>query len=297
MTGIIKNYLLLTKPWIILGNLIATSAGFFFASKGNIDALLLSTMLIGISLVIASACVFNNCIDRRIDAKMVRTKHRAIPSGIISTNTALLYAATLGIIGAVWLYAMTTTLVVAIALAGWVIYVGIYSLYMKRRSVYSALVGSLAGAAPPLAGYCTVSGSLDGEAILLFLVFSLWQIPHCYAIAVFRFDDYTAADVPVLPVQRGILVTRHHTICYILAFTASMLLLTLCGYTGYLTLSMAALLGIIWLYLALDDPPKPELWAKNVYVFSIVAMLVLCFMISIDFTAPISARISAMPAP
>ena len=111
-------------------------------------------------------------------------------------------------------------------LAGLVIYVGVYSLYLKRNSVYGALIGSLAGAAPPLAGYCAVTGRFDLGAVILLSIFSLWQMPHCYAIAVFRFDDYTAAAIPVLPVKQGTAAAKKHIVGYILAFMAATLMLT-----------------------------------------------------------------------
>ena len=108
----------------------------------------------------------------------------------MSLKSALSYGALLGVAGLALLLAATNLLTVAIVLAGLGIYVGVYSLYMKRHSVYATLVGSLAGAAPPLAGYCAVTGSVDLGAVILLSIFSLWQMPHCYAIAVYRFDDY-----------------------------------------------------------------------------------------------------------
>ena len=199
-----QNYLLVAKPGMVLGNLISAAAGFFLASKGRVDGAALSlATLIGISLVVASGCVFNNCVDRKIDRKMVRTRNRALAKGVISLKSPVSYATILGIAGMALLCAATNLLTVVITLAGLVIYVVVYSLYMKRSSVYSTLIGSLAGAAPPLAGYCAVTGSFDLGALILLSIFTLWQMPHCYAIAVYRLDDYTAAGIPVLPVKHG----------------------------------------------------------------------------------------------
>ena len=155
-----QNYLLVAKPGIVLGNLISAAAGFFLASKGRVDGVALLATLIGISLVVASGCVFNNCIDRELDRKMIRTRNRALAKGLISLKSAVSYATILGIAGMALLWAATNLLSVVITLAGLLIYVGVYSLYMKRNSVYSTLIGSLAGAAPPLAGYCAVTGRL-----------------------------------------------------------------------------------------------------------------------------------------
>jgi len=284
----IKNYLLVAKPGIVLGNLISAAAGFFLASKGRVDVVALSATLIGISLVVASGCVFNNCVDREIDRKMMRTRDRAIANGVISLKIAVIYATILGVAGISLLWAATNLLSVVIVLAGLVIYVGIYSLCMKRNSVYSTLVGSLAGATPPLAGYCAVTGQFDLGAIILLSVFSLWQIPHCYAIAVFRFDDYVAAAIPVLPVRQGTAAAKRHIVGYILAFMAASLMLTFAGYTGYSTFAVAIMLGLSWLYLAWSGYKASDerLWARKLFVFSILTIFILSVMMSIDFTAP-----------
>ncbi|AFM24630.1 protoheme IX farnesyltransferase [Desulfomonile tiedjei DSM 6799] len=285
----IKNYVLVAKPGIVLGNLISAAAGFFLASRGRVDVGTLLATLIGISLVVGSGCIFNNCIDREIDRKMIRTRNRALARGLISLKAAVLYATVLGIAGMAMLCEATNLLSVLIVLAGLVIYVGVYSLYMKRNFLYSALVGSLAGAAPPLAGYCAVTGRFDMGALILLAIFSLWQMPHCYAIAIFRHDDYTAAAIPVLPVKQGTAAARKYIVGYILAFMAATMLLTFGGYTGYSTLAVATVLGLCWLHIARSGYKATDerLWGKKLYVFSILTIFILSVMISIDFTPPV----------
>jgi heme o synthase len=299
MPQTIKNYVLVAKPGIMVANLISAAAGFFLASKGRLDGLLLLATLIGISLVVASGCVFNNCIDRKIDRKMTRTKNRALASGLIKLPSAASYALILGLAGLSLLWAATNLLAVGIVLAGLVIYVGVYSLYLKRNSVYSTLIGSLAGAAPPLAGYCAVTGRFDLGAVILLSIFSLWQMPHCYAIAIFRYDDYTAAAIPVLPVTQGTAAAKKHIVGFILAFTAATLMLTVWGYTGYSTFAVATVLGLSWLYMAWSGykPSDERLWAKKLFIFSILAIFILSLMMSIDFTAPVASEILLSQAP
>lgn len=279
--------MLVAKPGIIFGNLISAAAGFFLASKGRVDGLTLAATLIGISLVVASGCVFNNCVDRKIDRKMIRTRNRALAKGLISLKIAVSNASILGFAGLALLWKATNLLAVVIVSAGLVIYVGVYSMYMKRNSVYGALIGSVAGATPPLAGYCAVTGQFDMGAAILFLIFSLWQMPHCYAIAVFRFDDYAAAAIPILPVKQGTAAARRHIVVYILAFMAATLMLTFGGYTGYTTLAVAMVLGLTWMYLAWSGYKASDerRWGKKVFVFSILSIFVLSVMMSIDFTA------------
>jgi protoheme IX farnesyltransferase len=289
----IKNYVLVAKPGIVFGNLISAAAGFFLASKGRVDGVALSGTLIGISLVVASGCVFNNCIDRKIDRKMLRTRDRPLAQGLIKLPIAVSYATSLGIAGLALLWAATNLLAVSIVLAGLVIYVGVYSLYLKRHSVYAALIGSLAGATPPLAGYCAVTGRFDLGAVILLAIFSLWQMPHCYAIAVFRLDDYTHAAIPVLPVKRGTAAAKKHMVGYILAFMAATTMLTFGGFTGYSTLAVSTVLGLSWLYMAWSGyKAKGErFWAKKLFIFSILTIFILSIMMSIDFTAPVPSEI------
>ena len=293
MSETIKNYIRVAKPGIILGNLITAAGGFFLAAKGRVDFAVLPATLLGISLVVASGCVFNNWIDRNLDRKMVRTRDRALARRLIDPKIAVAYALLLGIGGTALIWAAANLLSVFIALAGFAVYVGLYSLYLKRNSMYGTLIGSLAGAAPPLAGYCAASGRLDLGALILMLIFTLWQMPHCYAFAVLRYDDYAAAEIPVLPVKRGMTAVRKLIYAYILAFTAAALMLTVAGYTGYSFFSVAAALGCCWMYLAWSGRKTSEdrIWAKNLFVFSILAIFILSAMMSIDATQPAASHI------
>ncbi|AJJ19211.1 MULTISPECIES: heme o synthase [Yersinia] len=287
----IKQYLQVTKPGIIFGNLISVVGGFLLASKGVIDYPLFLATLIGVSLVVASGCVFNNYIDRDIDRIMERTKNRVLVKGLIDPKVSLIYASVLGIVGMLLLYVAANPLAMVLAVIGFVIYVGVYSLYMKRKSVYGTLIGSLSGAAPPVIGYCAVTGQFDMGALILLLIFSLWQMPHSYAIAIFRFKDYQAANIPVLPVIKGISVTKNHITLYILAFMVATLMLTLSGYAGYKYLVVAAAVSVWWLGMALRGykATNDSVWARKLFVFSIIAITSLSVMMSVDFNVPSSA--------
>jgi heme o synthase len=126
----------------------------------------------------------------------------------------------------------------------------------------------------------------------LLSIFSLWQMPHCYAIAVFRHDDYTAAAIPVLPLKQGTAAAKRHIVGYILAFMAATLMLTFGGYTGYSTFAVTTVLGLSWLYLAWSGykPHNERLWAKKLFIFSLLTISILSLMISIDFTAPVPSE-------
>ena len=299
MVEAVKKFCLVAKPGIIFGNLITAAGGFFLASKGRIEIALLLPTTIGISLVVASACVFNNFVDKNMDRKMARTRNRVLAQGQMSAKVAVFYGALLGIAGTILIWAATNVLTLAIVLSGFAVYVGVYSLYLKRSSVYGTLIGSLAGASPPLAGYCAVSNRFDMGAVILLVIFSLWQIPHSYAIAIYRFDDYAAAVIPVLPVKEGMPTAKKHILSYVLAFTGATLLLTLGGYTGYSYFTVAAALGILWLYMAWSGyrTCNERLWAKRLFVFSIVSIVLLSVMMSIDFTVSTPSNILLTYAP
>ena len=285
MLALLKQYLNLAKPGIVFGNLISVTGGFFLASRGDANLALYLATALGVSLVIASGCVFNNYIDRDIDQKMERTRNRVLAQGLVSPAHAIVYACVLGVAGVALLYAATNTLAVMLVLMGFVVYVGLYSLWLKRGSVYGTLVGSLSGAAPPVVGYCAVSNEFDAGAAILLLIFSLWQMPHSYAIAIFRFNDYQAANIPVLPVIKGISAAKRQIVLYIAAFVVATLMLTLSGYAGYSYFVVAALSGAYWLwmgvsgYKAVDD----RVWARKLFTFSIVTITMLSVMMSVDF--------------
>lgn len=293
----IKPYLQVTKPGIIVGNLISVVGGFLLASKGSINGFLLILTLLGVSLVVASGCAFNNLIDRDIDPKMERTKNRVLVRGLASARVTFALATILGIAGFIVLYFGANPLAMWLSVMGFVVYVGIYSLYMKRHSVYGTLIGSLSGAAPPVIGYCAVSNNFDAGALILLAIFSLWQMPHSYAIAIYRFKDYQAANIPVLPVVKGIAVAKHHITFYIIAFMFATLMLSIGGYAGYKYLVVAAAVSVWWLCMALSGykaQNNDRIWARKLFVFSIIAITTLSIMMSVDFMTPASPTILSL---
>ena len=278
-------YLALVKPGIVFGNLVSAAGGFLLAARGEVDPRLFAATLIGAALVVAGGCTFNNIIDRDIDSRMARTRRRPMVTGAIGLLPAFVFGVLLAAAGLALLAVATTPLATLLAAAGLAIYVGLYSLWLKRRSPHGTLVGSLSGAIPPLIGYCAVGGRLDAGAGLLFLMFALWQMPHSYAIAIFRFEDYVAAGIPVQPVRLGVAAARRHIIYYIVAFMVAAVMLTFVGYTGYAYLVVAAVSGACWLniavsgYRATDD----RRWARRVFAASIGNIMVLCLMMAVDF--------------
>jgi heme o synthase len=276
-------YYNLTKPGIIRGNLLAATAGFLLASGTDIDFWLLLAMWAGTSLVIASGCVFNNYLDQGIDKKMERTKKRALITGEISARAALVYGTVLGLAGLAVLALWVNWLTVGLGVLGLFFYVVVYGI-AKRRSVLGTVVGSISGALPPAAGYTAVSNQLDAGALLLFLVLVCWQMPHFYAIAMFRHKEYAAAGLPVLPVVKGMHAAKIQIMWYIVAFIGAAMLLPLYGYVGPAYVFAVGLIGLAWLakgwagFAAADDVK----WARGMFFFSLSVLLVFCISIAFD---------------
>lgn len=285
--NVFRTYYSLVKPGIIRGNLITATAGFLLASKTDIDARLLLATLAGTALIIASGCVFNNYMDRSIDKKMARTKKRALVQGIISGRNAIAYAIVLGVLGLSVLAVLVNVLTAVIGLLGLFFYVIVYG-YWKRRSTLGTVVGSISGAVPPVAGYTAVTSQLDAAALILFLILVCWQMPHFYSIAIYRRKDYATAGLPVLPVKKGMHLTKIYILLYIAGFTAVASLLTVFGFTGYVYLTMAIALGLAWFWKGLagfkvtDDVH----WARGMFFFSLLVITVLSATISAEALLP-----------
>lgn len=279
----LRTYYLLTKPGIIFGNVLTTTGGFALASRGHFDLWLFLATFAGIGLVIASACVCNNYIDRHTDQKMVRTQNRPLAKGLISGQRALLFASFLASLGIALLTLFTNPLTVFLALLGFFIYVGLYS-FWKTRTSYATLVGSISGALPPVIGYTAVTSHLDTGALLLFAILVLWQMPHFFSIALYRFDDYVAAAIPVLPAVKGAVATKIQMLLYIAAFLLSLFLLLSWGYVGSLSLLATAPLGLAWLYLSIRgfSAEDDRLWARRMFRLSLLIIVAFCFAISFD---------------
>lgn len=280
-----KDYVSLTKPGIIFGNFIAAASGFFLAAKGNIDWFVLLIVLVGTSCIVATGCIINNYVDRDIDLKMARTKDRALAQGRVSVASALVLALVLGTIGFALLHLYTTVYAVLFGAIGLLVYVGLYTLKFKRNSVYGTLVGSLSGACPPVMGYVSVTNGFDIGAAILLLIFCFWQIPHSYAIAICRFDDYKAANIPVLPVKYGIQTARLHMYVYIIGFAVSALLLVERGFVGNIYALAISLMSLYWIYLvkAGYSVENEKAWGRKLFVFSILMIMVFSALISLDY--------------
>lgn len=274
----LRTYFLLTKPGILMGNAITAFGGFALASKLEFDFRIFLAMTAGLCAIIASACIFNNYIDKSSDQKMDRTKNRGFVTGQVREKNAIGFAIFLGLLGTTLLACFTNLITVLLALFGFFVYICLYT-FFKYRSVHATIIGSFAGAVPPAVGYCAASGRFDLCALLLFSIVVLWQMPHFYAISIYRLEDYKKASIPVLPLKKGIRTTKISMAVYILVFIAICSLLTLLHFTGWLFLAAAAMLGTIWFVLCLKGFASIDdrLWARKMFIFSLIVITTLSF--------------------
>jgi protoheme IX farnesyltransferase len=278
-----RKYYVLTKPGIIYGNVLTALAGFLLAAHWHIPVGLLLATLAGTSLVIASGCVFNNYLDRGIDNKMKRTQQRALVQGTVSGRSALIYATVLGILGFALILLFANVRVALVGLVGFIDYVVLYG-YTKRQSVHGTIVGSISGAASVVAGYVAVTNRFDIGALLVFLLLVAWQMPHFYAIALYRSKDYGAAGIPVMPLKKGLAHTKTEIFVYIGLFVIVNILLTVYGYTGYVYLVVMTCISALWLAIGVRQPFSSStavVWGKQMFLYSLIVIVVLSFMLSV----------------
>lgn len=285
----LKRYYWLAKPGIVYSNTLAAMAGFFFASgqTESLDIASLIGVVIGTGLVISSACVLNNFIDRKIDRQMERTSWRATATGTISMRAVALYTIIVGIVGFAVLLTFTTILTVALGIVAYVAYIILYGI-AKRTTIHSTLIGTISGALPLVGGYGAVTNTLDLSALLLFLVMVCWQMPHFYAIGMRRSKEYAAANLPIMPVIKGMRITKIQILVYIGMFAVVNELFTLLHVMGYTYGLIMTIIAGAWFVVGLRgfDTQNDQAWARNMFLASLAVLLALFGMLAIGSLLP-----------
>jgi protoheme IX farnesyltransferase len=283
-----KHFYQLTKPGVLYGNVLTGVAGYLLAARGHIDAWLFIATILGMTLIIASACVLNNYLDQDIDKLMDRTQKRPSVTGTVKGSHMLVFSGVLGVLGTIALYLWTNLLVTAIGIIGFVTYVWLYGALSKRKSIHGTLVGSISGALPIAGGYAAVSGSIDAGLVIVFLIVFFWQFPEFYSIAIYRRKEYAKANVPVMPVVVGVPATIVQIFIYTVIYVACTLALTLYGYTGWTYFWIMLLSGLYWIWIGGQGFRTRDInaWARRMFRFSMLAILLLCIMLSVGPLLP-----------
>ena len=249
--NLIKSYYLLCKPNVVYMMLICALVGMLLAEDtvSSISTILIA--LFGIALCSGSAAAINQVIDRKADAAMTRTDQRPLPQGELSAFHASCFALVIGIFGAVILYVFINTLTMILTLASLIGYAFIYTVYLKRATPQNIVIGGLAGAAPPLLGWASISNTIDPHALLLVLIIYVWTPPQFWALAIYRKDEYAKESIPMLPVTHGVAFTKLQIVLYTIILFIVSILPYIVLMSGGIYLVSAVILSSIFLYYSI----------------------------------------------
>jgi heme o synthase len=271
-----RDYFALCKPKIVALIVFTAVVGMLLAVPGMVPLNTLILGNLGIALAASSAAVVNHIVDQRVDAIMMRTRQRPLAMGNISIEGAIIFAMMLGLASMTILIFFVNTLTAILALGSLVGYGFIYSMYLKRATPQNIVIGGASGAAPPVLGWTAVTGTLDPNSLLLFLIIFAWTPPHFWALAIYRRDEYEKAAIPMLPVTHGVEFTRLHILYYtIVLFLVSMLPFVFLM-SGGMYLFGAVILGAVFLYYAIKmQTNHSDKLAMQTFSYSIVYLMAL----------------------
>lgn len=244
----LRQFLSLTKPRVVSLIVFCAVIGMFLATPGMVPPKLLLAATVGIWLVAGAAAAVNCLVEWKIDAVMMRTRARPLPSGEISSPQTLAFAGAIGVAGLWILYTLVNPLTMWLTLGTFIGYAVIYTVLLKPMTPQNIVIGGASGAMPPVLGWAAVTGDIAAEALLLFLIIFAWTPPHFWALALYRTEDFAKAGLPMLPVTHGHRFTRLYILLYTLILFASALLPFAYGMSGWIYL--VAALGLNGMFLA-----------------------------------------------
>lgn len=249
-SGLLRQYLVLTKPRVTQLAVFCAVIGMFLAVPGVPDMGRVVFGTVGIWLLAAAAFAVNCLIEQEIDARMLRTARRATARGSISATQVISLSGLLGGLGMFILYWFVNPLTMWLTFATFVGYAIIYTMILKPRTPQNIVIGGLSGAMPPALGWAAVADSLPAEAWILVLIIFIWTPPHFWALALYRNHDYAKSGLPMLPVTHGQQFTRLHILLYSIALLATTLLPYAIRMSGALYLACALVLGGLFISYA-----------------------------------------------
>lgn len=270
------DYLDLCKPKVVALIVFTAIVGMLLAVPGPVplDAFVFGT--IGIGLASAGAAAINHFVDRRIDARMARTRHRPMPSGHLGSIQVLLFAAALICAAMAVLWWLVNPLTAVLTLAAALGYAVIYTMFLKRATPQNIVIGGAAGAAPPVLGWVAVTGEVHPHSLLLFLIIFIWTPPHFWALAIHRREEYAKVAMPMLPVTHGVSFTGWQIIFYTILLLLVSLLPWVTGMSGLLYLFSALVLGFAFLAYTIALKRDPDsAWPMKTFGFSITYLILL----------------------
>ena len=277
------GFIALMKLRVVELLLITTVPTMIVAEEGIPSVWLIIATLFGGTLAAGGANAINMYIDRDIDKLMERTKNRPLVTGVLTSTEALSFAIAIEVIAFVWLWIFVNLLSAVLAASACLFYVFVYSLWLKRSSTSNIVIGGAAGAVPVLIGWSSVTNSIDWPPIILFLIIFLWTPPHFWALAIRYKDDYSNAEVPMLPVIEGTKVTGYRMVLYAFQVWAASLIFVPVADMGVVYLITAIVMGAIFTlfsFQVMTNPTKKS--AMRLFGFSISYITILFSLMAVD---------------
>ena len=287
-----SQYYSLTKPKVVYLIVFTAMVGMLLAADGAVPLDIFVFGLLGIGLAAASGAAINHVVDEHIDRIMERTRNRPLASGEIDQKSALIFALSIGALGIAMLVIFVNLLTAVLTFFSLVGYALIYTMYLKRATPQNIVLGGAAGAAPPLLGWTAVTGTVDTEALLLFLIIFVWTPPHFWALAIRRRKEYAKADIPMLPVTHGVEFTKIQILLYTILLVVVTMMPFIVQMSGLIYLAGAIALGIGFLYYAirLYRDPQPDVIAMKTFGYSIFYLSLLFAFLLVDHYARVFIR-------
>lgn len=283
-----KHYLELCKPKVVLLLVFTAIVGMLLAVPGwpPLSNFIYGTL--GIGLASSSAAAINHFIDQKADATMARTENRPLPTGDLNSRNVLIFAAIIGLCAMAILVFLVNTLTAVLTFLSLIGYAIIYTIYLKHMTPQNIVIGGAAGAAPPVLGWCAITGEVHPYSLLLFLIIFVWTPPHFWALAVAKQEEYAKAEIPMLPVTHGIEFTRLQILLYTILLLIVTVLPYLTGMSGLIYLFTALITGLGFIYYAiLMMRNKDKKTAMKTFFYSINYLMVLFAALLIDHYFPL----------
>ena len=278
-----RAYYDITKPKVVALLVLTALVGMSLSVPGALPWQLLIPAMLGIALLSSAAAAINHIVDEKIDTVMGRTHNRPLPEGRISATNAIVFAASIALLGFIVLYSLVNPLTAFLTLSGLVGYSFIYTMYLKRATPQNITIGGLAGAIPPLLGWTAMTNEVAPNALLLVLIVFTWTPPHFWALAIHRKDDYAKVNIPMLPVTHGVSFTKTQILLYTVLLFVVCLLPYLVGMSNWLYLIGACTLNLIFFRYAWQLKfNATEETAMATFKFSIVHLMLLFIILLLD---------------
>ena len=283
-----KKYYYLTKPKVVALIIFTAAVGMLLAGVETVPLSQSLAAIVGIALAAASGAAINHWVDQKIDVIMERTKDRPLPHGDLSSAQALTFALSLAVISMVLLVVWVNNLTAILTFISLMGYAVIYTVFLKHATPQNIVLGGAAGAAPPLLGWVAITGTVNTEAILLFLIIFIWTPPHFWALAIRRKDEYAKAGIPMLPVTHGVKYTKLLILLYSLMLFSVSLLPFVIKMSGLIYLIAAIILGVVFIIFAwkLYVDEKNE-YAMKTFSYSILYLSLIFLFLLADHYARI----------